>query len=140
MTTARTRRERSSNRHGNLFSRDAGSMLIHVQRESGLAHHTMTLRPWQVQILRVVASKWCVAILAIGLLSWGYFAMQAARLPFLQDRVTILEQDARRLDTLQLRLKELQGRYDQVQKMLSTPVVAPVVAAAATPIGAPKNP
>lgn len=107
-------------------------MLIHVQRESGLAHHTMTLRPWQVQILGVVASKWFVVILAVGLLSWGYFAMQATRLPFLQHRVSVLEQDARRLDTLQLRLKELQGRYDQVQKMLSTPSTAPVAA--------PKNP
>ena len=136
MTPPTTRRERPSNRHGNLFSRDSGSMLIHVQRESGLAHHTMTLRPWQVQILRVVASKWFVAGLAIGLLSWGYFAMQAARLPLLQHRVTVLEQDALRLDTLQLRLKELQARYDQVQKMLSTPLVA----SAAAPISAPKNP
>lgn len=136
MTTPSTRRKRPSNRHGNLFSRDSGSMLIHVQRESGLAHHTMTLRPWQVQILRVVASKWFVAILIIGLLSWGYFAVQAARLPFLQHRVTVLEQDALRLDTLQLRLKELQVRYDQVQKMLSTPSTAP----SALPIAAPKNP
>jgi hypothetical protein len=103
--------------------------LIHIQRESGLAHHTMTLRPWQVQILRVVTSKWFIAILAVGLISWGYFAMQAARVPFLQHRVAVLEQDAQRLDTLQLRLKELQVRYDQVQKMLSTPAAAPSAAA-----------
>lgn len=103
-------------------------MLIHVQRESGLAHHTMSLRPWQVQILRVVASKWFAVFLATGLLSWGYFAIQAARVPFLQHRVTVLEQDARRLDTLQTRLKELQSRYDQVQKMLSTPVAPPASA------------
>ena len=125
MKTAKSRRERPSNRHGNLFSRDSGSMLIHVQRESGLAHHTMTLRPWQVQLLRVATSKWFVAILTIGLLSWVYFAAQAARIPFLQKRITVLEQDATRLDTLQLRLKELQVRYDQVQKMLRAPVVAP---------------
>jgi hypothetical protein len=101
-------------------------MLIHVQRESGLAHHTMSLRPWQVQILRVVASKWFFAILTIGALSWGYFAVQAARVPFLQRRVMLLEQDAVRLDTLQIRLKELQARYDQVQKMLSTPTGQPL--------------
>jgi hypothetical protein len=112
-------------------------MLIHVQRESGLAHHTMTLRPWQVQILRVVASKWFVAILAVGLLSWGYFAVQTARLPFVQQRVTVLEQDALRLDTLQQRLKELQVRYDQVQKMLSTPSIA---RSTAPSIVTPKNP
>jgi hypothetical protein len=129
VTSARTRHVRPSNRHGNLFSRDSGSMLIHIQRESGLAHHTMTLRPWQVQILRVVTSKWFIAILAVGLISWGYFAMQAARVPFLQHRVAVLEQDAQRLDTLQLRLKELQVRYDQVQKMLSTPAAAPSAAA-----------
>ncbi|RFC45565.1 MAG: hypothetical protein DUW69_001821 [Verrucomicrobia bacterium] len=115
-------------------------MLIHVQRESGLAHHTMTLRPWQVQILRVVASKWFVAILAVGVLSWGYFAVQAARLPFLHHRVTVLEQDALRLDTLQRRLKELQVRYDQVQKMLSTPSSAPSARPSAAPMSAPKNP
>ena len=96
-------------------------MVIHVHRESGLAHRTMTLQPWQVQALRLLTSKWFLVTLSAGLLSWGYFAVQAARVPFLRQRVTHMEEDARRMDTLQLRLIQLQARYEQVQRMLSTP-------------------
>jgi hypothetical protein len=113
-------RERS-HQHGNVFSSDSGAMLIHMQRESGLAHRTLTLRPWQVQLLRVLTSKWFISLLAIVALSWMYFAVQTARVPFLNTRISRLEEDARRLDTLQLRLTQLQARYDQVQKMLSAP-------------------
>jgi hypothetical protein len=109
--------------HGNIFTPHAGSMLIHVHRESGLAHRTMTLRPWQVQTLRLLASRWFLIALTLGLLSWGYFALQAARVPFLKERITHLEEDARRMDTLQVRLGQLQARYDQVQRMLSVPPV-----------------
>jgi len=52
-------------------------------------------------------------------LSWGWFAVQAARVPLLQQRVTHMEQDEVRLDTLQATLLRLQARYDQVQRMLS---------------------
>ena len=107
--------------HGNIFTPHAGSMVIHVHRESGLAHRTMTLQPWQVQALRLLTSKWFLVTLSAGLLSWGYFAVQAARVPFLKQRVTHMEEDARRMDTLQLRLIQLQARYEQVQRMLSTP-------------------
>jgi hypothetical protein len=109
--------------HGNIFTPHAGSMLIHVHRESGLAHRTMTLEPWQVQMLRLFTSRWFLVALTIGLLSWGYFAFQAARVPFLKQRITYLEDDARRMDTLQARLGQLQARYDQVQRMLSVPPV-----------------
>jgi biopolymer transport protein ExbB/TolQ len=94
-------------------------MFIHVQRENGLAHRTLVLRPWQVQALRILASKTFLIALTIGLLSWGYFAFQAARVPLLTQRISHLEEDAQRLDTLQHTLSELQSRYAQVQDMLT---------------------
>lgn len=106
-------------RHGNVFGRGSGNMFIHVQRESGLAHRTLVLLPWQVQALRLVASRWFAAVLSVALLSWGYFAVQTARVPFLTRRISHLERDAAKIDTLQATLDQVQRRYDQVQQMLS---------------------
>ena len=119
--TGRPQREPRSQRHGNIFSRDSGSMYVHVQRENGLAHHTMVLSPWQVQALRVLTSKWFLIALGAGLASWGYFAVEAARVPLLTLRISHLEQDALRIDSLQTTLTQLQSRYEQVQRMLSAP-------------------
>jgi hypothetical protein len=119
--TGRSRKDARSQRHGNIFSRDSGSMYVHVQRENGLAHRTMVLRPWQVQALRVLTSRWFLIALGVGLVSWGYFAVQAARVPVLNWRITHLEQDAQRIDSLQKTLTQLQSRYEQVQRMLSAP-------------------
>jgi hypothetical protein len=105
--------------HGNIFTPHAGSMMIHVHRENGLAHRTVTLRAWQVRALRLLMSKWFFVALAMGALSWSYLALQAARVPVLKERVANLQQDARRLDTLQHALVQLQARYDQVHKMLT---------------------
>ena len=120
--TRKVRKQPRSQHHGNIFSPDSGSMYVHVQRENGLAHHTMVLRPWQVQALRVLTSKWFLIALAVGIASWGYFAVQSARIPLLQWRIAHLEQDAQRIDSLQKTLTQLQSRYEQVQRMLSTPV------------------
>ena len=122
--TRRARKQPRSQHHGNIFSPDSGSMYVHVQRENGLAHHTMVLRPWQVQALRVLTSKWFLITLAVGIASWGYFAVQSARVPLLQWRIAHLEQDAQRIDSLQKTLTQLQSRYEQVQRMLSAPVAA----------------
>jgi len=108
-------------------------MLIHVHRESGLTHRTVTLNSWQVQVLRLLMSRWFFVALGTGLLSWTYFATQAARVPLLKQRVTNLEQDARRIDTLQLALAQLQSRYDQVRKMLTVPTAG--ATASVTPRG-----
>jgi Tfp pilus assembly protein PilN len=97
-------------------------MYVHVQRENGLAHHTMVLRPWQVQGLRVLTSRWLLVVLGVGLASWGYFAVQAARVPLLTWRISHLEQDVQRIDSLQKTLTQLQSRYEQVQRMMSAPV------------------
>jgi len=121
--------------HGNVFGRGWGNMFIHVQRENGLAHRTLVLRPWQVQALRLVASKWFAAVLTASLLSWAYFAVQTARVPFLTKRIAHLESDAAKIDTLQATLEQLQRRYDQVQQMLSasTKTIPPPAAGAAKP-------
>jgi hypothetical protein len=112
-------------------------MLIHVQRENGLAHRTLVLRPWQVQALRVLTSKTFRAVLMVGVLSWGYFAVQSARVPLLTQRIAHLEQDAQRLDTLQRTLVELQDRYGQVQRLLTASKVPATAAAMAAAVAAP---
>jgi hypothetical protein len=93
-------------------------MYVHMQRENGLAHHTMVLRPWQVQALRVVTSRWFLVALGVILASWGYLALQAARVPVLTWRISHLEQDVQRIDSLKATLSQLQSRYEQVQRML----------------------
>lgn len=125
--------ESGEHRHGNVFDRGSGEMFIHVQRASGLAHRTMVLRPWQVQALRLVASRWFAVVLAMALLSWGYFAFQTARVPFLTRRITHLERDGAKLDTLQAALEQVQKRYDQVQQMLSASKRTTPTAAAPAP-------
>lgn len=130
-------RESGAQQHGNIFSRASGSMLIHVQRENGLAHRTLVLRPWQVQALRVLTSKTFRAVLMVGVLSWGYFAVQSARVPLLTQRIAHLEQDAQRLDTLQRTLVELQDRYGQVQRLLTASKVPATAAAMAAAVAAP---
>jgi hypothetical protein len=117
-------RETQGHEHGDVFGRGSGSMFIHVQRESGLAHRTLVLRPWQVQALRLVTSRWFVAVISLAALSWGYFAFEAARIPFLTKRIAHLEADAAKIDTLQAALTEVQKRYEQVQQMLSAPTRA----------------
>lgn len=126
-------RDSKEHRHGNVFGRGSGDMFIHVQRASGLAHRTLVLRPWQVQALRLVASRWFAAVLTIALVSWGYFAFQAARVPLLTRRITHLERDAAKIDTLQAALEQVQKRYDQVQQMLSASTRATPAAALAVP-------
>lgn len=69
----------------------------------------------------MLTSKWFLIALGVGLASWGYFAVQAARVPLLTWRITHLEQDAQRIDSLQKTLTQLQSRYEQVQRMLSAP-------------------
>lgn len=122
-------RESEAHHHGNVFDRGSGNMFIHVQRASGLAHRTMVLRPWQVQALRLAASRWFAVVLAIALASWGYFAFQTARVSLLTRRITHLEQDAAKIDTLQAALEQVQRRYDQVQQMLSASTRAASAAA-----------
>ena len=113
--------------HGDVFARDLGAMIVHVQRETSLAHRTFVFTPWQAQLARAITNRWTWALAVFALLSWAFLAVQAVRVPLLTTRIAKMEQDALRVDTLQQTLKELQARYEQVQTMLSRPAQAAVV-------------
>ena len=127
--------------YGNIYTPHAGSMIINVQRESGLANRTMVLSPRQVRLLRLATSRYGLALALAVVGSWAYFAFEAARVPVLQNRIESMEDDAARLDTLQHTVVELQKRYEQVQRMLGaspTPATpAPATTTAAAPVTAP---
>lgn len=105
--------------HGHIFDRDGGNLYVHLHREAGLAHRHYVLKPWQVRSLAFVTSKPMLVLYVAALLTWGWMASQAARVPVLQSEITRLELDAQRLDSLSVTLSQLQSRYDQVQRMLS---------------------
>lgn len=124
--------------YGNIYTPHAGSMIIQVQRESGLANRTIILSQRQVRLLRLALSIGSV-ILLVGGVSWVYFASQAARVPFLNQRVASLTKNAQQIDTLTLRLLEMERRFQQVQQMLgaAAPVAATAKEATASPTPAP---
>ena len=123
--------ERPSRGYGNIYTPHAGSMIIQVQRESGLANRTIILSERQVQLLRLIASRRGMFLMGLVAVSWLYFAVQSARVPMLTERLTTMESESQKIDTLQVALSQLQQRYEQVSLMLG---VAPAVTVpAATP-------
>ena len=124
--------------YGNIYTPHAGSMIIQVQRESGLANRTIILTQRQVRLLRRGAYA-AGSILAIVVLSWFFLATQAARVPGLTRRVQTLQHDVTRLDTLQATVTALESRFQQVQHMLgaSTPQTGEVATSA--PAAAPAD-
>jgi len=118
-----TERNKEPKGYGNIYTPHAGSMVIQVQREGGLANRTIVLNQRTVRVMRFVLSRSGMAIGAVLLALFLFFAVQAARVPVLTHRLATLESDAKRLDTLQVALAQLQKRYEQVQTMLGAPVV-----------------
>ena len=110
--------------YGNIYTPHAGSMVIQVQREGGLANRTIVLSPQMVKVMRFIMSRTGMAIGGLLLVLFVFFAVQAARVPVLTQRLATMESDAKRLDTLQVALAQLQKRYEQVQTMFGA---APVV-------------
>ena len=112
-------REYNPRAHGNIYTPHAGQMVIHVARESGLQSRTFILSQGQVRFLRFLfrsrASRIGGIITAVLLV---LVVAQAARVPMLTYRISHMERNAARLDTLERSLAELQKRYDQVQRML----------------------
>ena len=104
--------------YGNIYTPHAGSMIIQVQREGGLANRTIVLSPTRVRLLRFVLSRTGMVIGGVLGLIFVFFGIQAARVPLLTRRLATMEVDAKRLDTLQQTLGQLQKRYEQVQTML----------------------
>jgi murein DD-endopeptidase MepM/ murein hydrolase activator NlpD len=93
-------------------------MIIQVQREGGLANRTIILGTRQVQLLRFFMSRGGRLVLALLVLSWVFFGVQSTRVPLLTSKLSHMERDAQRLDTLQQTLTQLQRQYDQLQVML----------------------
>lgn len=132
--------ERPSRGYGNIYTPHAGSMIIQVQRESGLANRTIILSERQVRLLRLIASRRGMFLMGLVAISWLYFAVQSARIPMLTDRLTTMENESQKIDTLQVALTQLQQRYEQVSTMLGvTPAVIGATsgrAAGGTAVGA----
>jgi hypothetical protein len=116
--------------YGNIYTPHAGAMIIHVQRESGLANRTLIFTQRQVRLFRLGAIV-LGSLIAFGAVSWFFLATQAARVPYLTRRVNQLQHDVSRLDTLQHSLNELAARFQQVQRMMGNSSMLPVGTSAA---------
>lgn len=104
--------------YGNIYTPHAGSMIIQVQRESGLQSRTIVLSARQIRILRFIMSRSGKLIAAaVGVIA-VLLIVEAARVPALTGRLSRMEHTAQRLDTLERSLSELQKRYDQVRTMM----------------------
>lgn len=104
--------------HGRILDASGGALYVHLHREQGLAHRHYVVRPWQVRALAIVTSRPMLLLYFLGVITWGWMAAQAARVPLLRQEIVRLTEDARRLDTLSATLAQLQARYEQVQRML----------------------
>ena len=104
--------------YGNIYTPHAGSMVIQVQRELGLANRTIVLSPRKVRLLRFFTSRVGKGIAIVLGLSWIVLAYLALRVPLLTNRLQNLEHTAQRLDTLETTLSRLQYRYNQVHRLL----------------------
>ena len=110
---------RLRNGYGNIYTPHAGSMIIQVQRETGLANRTIIISERQVALLRVLGSRIGAIAATVFLVTWLLFAMQSVRVPGLSGRIAELERDNRRIDSLQIALSRMHGRYEQVRQMLA---------------------
>ena len=110
---------RLRNGYGNIYTPHAGSMIIQVQRETGLANRTIVLSQRQVALLRIIGSRVGLAVVAVFIATWLLFAAQTVRVPVLSVRIAKLERDNRRIDSLQVALSRMHGRYEQVRQMLA---------------------
>jgi hypothetical protein len=110
---------RLRNGYGNIYTPHAGSMIIQVQRETGLANRTIVISERQVALVRLVGSRIGLAVAVVFAATWLLFAIQSIRVPVLSVRIAELERDSRRLDSLQVALSRMHGRYEQVRQMLA---------------------
>ena len=128
---------RLRNGYGNIYTPHAGSMIIQVQRETGLANRTIVLSQRQVALLRIVGSRIGLAVVAVFIATWLLFAAQSVRVPVLSVRIAKLERDNRRIDSLQVALSRMHGRYEQVRQMLAVGGSAVARAESITPASGP---
>lgn len=111
--------------HGRILDPSSGQLYVHMHRERGLSHRHYVLHGWQVRLLNLALSWPMRIIYVIALVTWGWMASQAARVPFLVGEVNTLRKEAERLDTLTATLGALQARYEQVQRLMGAAKAAP---------------
>jgi hypothetical protein len=111
--------------HGRILDPTSGQLYVHMHRERGLSHRHYVLHGWQVRLLHLALSWPMRIIYVIALVTWGWMASQAARVPFLVAEVNTLRKEAERLDTLTATLGALQARYEQVQRLMGAAQAAP---------------
>ena len=116
---------RLRNGYGNIYTPHAGSMIIQVQRETGLANRTIVISERQVALVRVIGSRIGIIAGTVFVATWLLFAVQSVRVPLLSGRITELERENRRIDSLQVALSRMHGRYEQVRQMLAVSGVTP---------------
>ena len=131
---------RLRNGYGNIYTPHAGSMIIQVQRETGLANRTIVISERQVALLRVFGSRIGLAVATVFVGTWLLFAVQSVRVPLLSGRIAELERDNRRIDSLQVALSRMHGRYEQVRQMLAASGTPPASTIAAARPQAPNAP
>jgi len=101
-----------------MLARANGALYVHVHSENGVEHETLVLSPARVRLYRWLLSPAAAALFTLFVASWIGFAVVASRLPAMATRIAELEVEAMQMDTLEVRLMELQLRYDQVSRML----------------------
>ncbi len=111
--------------YGNIYTPHAGSMVIQVQREGGLANRTIVLDERQVRLLKFLNSKAGLLFAVVILASYLFFAIQAVRVPVMSRQIATLEHDVSKIDTLHFALIQAQRRYAQLQRMLGISTTRP---------------
>lgn len=113
--------------YGNIYTPHAGSMIIQVQREHGLANRTIVLTPGQVRVLKSLATRKWLVVGAFMVATWAWLVVDRAQ-ELIAQRGNSALAERMRVDSLARQLGELQQRYDQVSRMLgSTPGTATAV-------------
>lgn len=126
--------KRKGEGYGNIYTPHAGSMIIQVQREHGLANRTLVLTPAQVQLLKTITSRKALGIVALFAVSWFYLVAVQTREVIEARRAPSGAMERARLDSLERSLTTLQQRYDQVSRMLgASPAAAQNGAVVAAP-------
>ena len=117
--------------YGNIYTPHAGSMIIQVQREHGLQNRTIVLTPGQVRLLKSFATRKWIVVAFVFLATWSWLVVDRAQ-EVLAGRSNSALAERARVDSLARQLSELQGRYDQVSRMLgATPPKADAATASA---------
>lgn len=121
--------------YGNIYTPHAGSMVIQVQRERGLANRTLTFTTTQVRLFRM--GLWVGGTLLVLLLtSWMYLAYRATQVPRMRAEIATLREANTRIDTLQRSLVEMERRYLQVQLLLGLADAPAIATSSSAPAAA----